>query len=143
MWELTLLLNWTKFEKEWLGSFWDIEGQIFWKIRHLSHIRHAFSRPVLQSDGWTPACLLPSQLLSDRLKTFMITLERLEVERPEVGSAWGIGRIAHNAYFVTSCLIDACTDRRNMWEMRGKWQDVLAVKKLPSYSLMKKIWRWG
>ena len=33
-----------------------------------------------------------------------------------------------NAYFVTSHLVDACADRHNMWEMRGKWRDVLAVK---------------
>jgi hypothetical protein len=38
-------------------------------------------------------------------------------------------RIVRSAYFVTSCQCDACADRRNMWQMRGKWRDMLAVKK--------------
>jgi hypothetical protein len=44
-----------------------------------------------------------------------------------------------NAYFVTSRLVDAWADRHNMWQMRGKWRDVLAVKKIAVLHLMKKI----
>jgi hypothetical protein len=45
-----------------------------------------------------------------------------------------------NAYFVTSCLVNACADPRNMWLMRDKWRDVLVVKKKIAVArLMKKF----